>query len=251
MAGRAKEGSENGNQMAGTHASGVVLSQRETRLRRGREMEVQDNAHELQKEVLAAKILRKSLIDSFGEDEELVKDTIEGETNLHELMQAVIEDIQETNAHIDGLKDYKKQLDARKSRLEKRIDFLKTLLKTSMEAGELGKTVTFPTATLSIKNTPDKTEITEEADLPTEYWVTPDPVLSKKKLTNQLKENDKALQAYIDQRLKEEFSDLKKAEKEEKRQEIRDSLTEEDLRPYRIPGAQLKNDGPTIQIRVS
>ncbi len=210
-----------------------------------------DNAQKLQHEIHAVEVLKSQLVSVFGEDEQLVKDTIEGETSLHEIIQSVVQDIQETTATIEGLVQYQKKLTDRKVRLDKRIDFLKTLIKTAMIAGEMGKSIQFPTATISMKKTPDKAEIIEEADLPSEFWVIPDPKLSKKLLLTSLKEKESELADLIEARLEQEYPDLKKSEKLEKRKEIRDGLTEDELRPFIIPGAQLVNDGETIQIRMS
>lgn len=210
-----------------------------------------DNTELLNEEIIAANILRKQLEDSFGEEDPIVKDTIEGETNLHEVMQKVIEDIGETGALIEGLKKYQDKIEGRKQRLSKRIDFMKTLLKVAMQAGNLGKTVQFPSATLTLKNTPDKADYFQEADIPTEFFVSAEPKLSKDLVKKRLKENKAKLNEFLDKRIAEEFPELKKKEEREaKREEVLDSLTEDELRPFQIPGAQLINDGPTIQIRV-
>ncbi len=210
-----------------------------------------DNIERLHQEILTADILKMQLVASFGEDDNLVKDTIEGETNLHEIMQTVIEDIGETQAQIDGLKLYQDKLNARKQTLKKRIDFMKTLLKVAMEAGKLGKTIKFPSATLSLKTSTDKADYYEEADIPSEFYISGEPKLCKDLIVKQLRENKAKLRETIEQRIASEFPEVKtKSDREEKYQEILDGMTEDELRPFEIPGVKLVNDGPILQIRM-
>ena len=62
-----------------------------------------DIRHGLHLEIKAAAALRENLKDIIGDDDEAMRDTLEGETSLHELIDAAIADISKDVANIEGL----------------------------------------------------------------------------------------------------------------------------------------------------
>lgn len=147
-----------------------------------------DVRHDIHQEVRAAKVLRANLADLIGDDDEALRDTLEGETSLHELIEAAINDISKDLAFIAGLKEHIAQLTERKSRLEDRVTSFRQSILTAMEMAVIQKKET-PLATLSRKALPPSAVITDEALIPAEFWKAQDPVLDKKAVTDAL--NDK------------------------------------------------------------
>ena len=145
--------------------------------------------HRLSRQIEAAKVLRSQIHDLVGDDDEMLRDMIEGETGLHEMMQRVVSDIGETNALIEGLKTYQKTIADRKSRFDRRIESFRKALLIAMEIGEIGKSIEFPMATLTKTKSRDKVLVTNEADIPAEFFVRGDPKLDRKKLLEALQED--------------------------------------------------------------
>lgn len=135
--------------------------------------------HELDQEIDAAKILRENLRDLIGEDDEALRDTLEGETQLHELIEQVVEFLGQDEERIAGIKEAVAQSNARKARLEKRVEMCRTVILNAMDVGELKK-LELPIATVSRRATPAKVIITNEADVPSSFWTPQAPKLDKK-----------------------------------------------------------------------
>lgn len=119
-------------------------------------------------EIEAAKAL-KSVLQTITDDEDAIADTIEGETNLHEAIAAVMRDITEDEILLAGLEAMLKTLSDRKARIEYRIERRRAAILRGMEVGEL-KRLELPEATLSIRRVPPVLEITDEAQIPEIYW---------------------------------------------------------------------------------
>ena len=145
--------------------------------------------HRLSRQIEAAKVLRSQIGDLVGDDDDLMRDMIEGETDLHEMMQRVVSDIGETKALVEGLKDYQKVIAERKARFDRRIESFRKALLIAMEIGEIGKSIEFPMATLTKSKVRDKAIITNEADIAAEFFVRGDPKLDRKKLLEALQED--------------------------------------------------------------
>lgn len=143
----------------------------------------------LAKEAAAANYLREYLT-SLTDDEDVVRDTIEGETNLHEAIAAVISDMREDDILVTGISETVKSLSARKERLENRIAQRRAAIERAMQIGEM-KSLTLPEVTISLKAVPPKLEIETETSIPTQYWRTPPPVVDRTALSRALKEGAK------------------------------------------------------------
>lgn len=140
----------------------------------------------LSKEIAAAKALRESIAAVIGDDEETVRDTIEGETGLHEAIASVMEAIREDQIMIEGLKAMISSLDERQSRLESRVARCRAAIEQAMQIGEI-KTLPLPDATLTLKAVAPKLEILDEAKIPAQFWKPSDPKLDRKAVADALK----------------------------------------------------------------
>ena len=123
---------------------------------------------------------------------------VEGSTNLFETVDRIILQIAFDEANLVGIGKSKSTMEARKKRIEGRVDTMRTMLASALEIIE-EKRFERPLATITLKPTPRKVLITDEADIPERFWKQPDPVLSKKDLADALKEHEETLQGKLDE----------------------------------------------------
>jgi len=140
---------------------------------------------DISKQIAAAEALKASLA-TMTDDAEAIRDTIQGETSLHECIAAVMEEITEAEISIAGLETMIGKLSERQSRVEKRLGRLRAAVEQAMVIGEI---TSFPTpgATLSLKSVPAKLIIEDEAKIPAEFWKPQDPMLNKKEIAVAIK----------------------------------------------------------------
>lgn len=123
----------------------------------------------LQIQTEAAKSLALVCREIDRDDDQLLEDTIEGETDLKKIMAWVVRNIGEDEAHVVALIQYSKELATRIERLEARIDKKRAALAKAMEESDLKK-VSLWNATLTLKINPPKA-IIDEALLPSSVEV--------------------------------------------------------------------------------
>jgi len=192
-----------------------------------------DASFALSKQMEVARLLREQIADIAAGDADFIRDTIEGETSLHEQIGALVASIAEDEAVADGIKALLDNLGARKKRLEARADVKRALVACAMEIGEMRKIDT-PAGTVSLKPVPPKLIPTEESDIPARFWKVGDPILDRKALGDALKARDAA---------------LKEAQSVED-QEVRAlAIAAVEAAHPPIPGATLSNGSLTISIR--
>jgi hypothetical protein len=144
--------------------------------------------HELHQQTRAAKVLLEQLRDlEADDDDEVVRDSIEGETDLHEAIEAAVKRLGDDLAAIEGLEAYMKKLDGRKARLKERVDATREAIANAMELARLPKMET-PFATVTQKKIAPKVIITEEADIPSDFFKPQPPKLDKRAVMAALKE---------------------------------------------------------------
>jgi hypothetical protein len=167
-------------------------------------------AKALNRQAQAAKALLDSIRSVDPEDEVLALDVVEGETDLFEVIDAILLRRAATLALADGTKGAVADLQQRQKRFEDRAAYDRTLIEQAMALAEL-KTLQRPCATLSMADRKASLVITTEADIPAKFWKPGDPTLDRKALAAALAE-----------------------------------LGEGEA----IPGATLSNGAPTLTIRV-
>jgi len=143
-------------------------------------------SHELHQQTCAAKVLLEQLRDLEADDDDVVRDSIEGETDLHEAIEAAVKRLGDDLAAIEGLEAYIKKLDGRKARLKKRVDTTREAIANAMELARLPKMET-PLATIAQKKVPPKVIIADEADIPSDFFKPQPPKLDKKAVMDALK----------------------------------------------------------------
>lgn len=152
----------------------------------GNRMPETNAAHDLTREIEAAKILRANFADLIGDDEDFGADMVEGETNLNEMIGKVIEQIAADTAAVAGMDEFIQRMEGRRDRHKKRIETMKTALLVGLQQSGR-KTFPHALATLSLKAVPPKVEVTNEVEIPTKFWKRKDPVLDRKALMDALK----------------------------------------------------------------
>jgi DNA repair exonuclease SbcCD ATPase subunit len=201
-------------------------------------------ARKLEFELEAAKTLKEQLRDILGNSQDLdaqtLKDTIEGETNLLEVVEAVVKQVGEDEARVEGIKEYSRALSARCTRLTNRADTLRSMLTNVLDLlGE--KKLELPIATVTLKAVAPKLNVYDEPAVPSQFWRIPEPVLAKKDLTEALKARKAALDE-IAKRLEANEID---ADMAPHLRAVAEAQFPE------IPGAELDNGSVTTQIRFS
>lgn len=145
-----------------------------------------DAVHMLSLETKAAEILKLSLQEIAGDDETLIRDTIEGETSLRPLIASACEQIITDGGLVKGIAEVIKALSDRRDRIEKRIGMTRVACLTAMQVAEL-RTLETPSGTLSRKSIPQSAIIMDEAAVPSGFWKPQDPKLDKKAVLDALK----------------------------------------------------------------
>jgi len=191
------------------------------------------STYDLHKQMEAAKVLKAQIADLVAGDPEFLSDAIEGETNLFEQLDALVISVRADEALADGTERLIERLKIRKEAIDKRAETKRSLIGSAMEIAEIRSRET-PAGTVTLKKIPPKVIVTEEADIPSSYFKTPDPRLDLKAIGAALKARSKAL------------DDAAAVEVPEEREAAR-AAAETAFPP--IPGATLSNGGTTIQIR--
>lgn len=94
-------------------------------------------------------------------EEQLLLDTLEGETDVFELIDRILEVVVADEALVDAGK-------ARLKRIEARADRHRAILKAMME--EIGDKLERPLATLSVSDGPKMAHIVDQAAIPDVFW---------------------------------------------------------------------------------
>lgn len=147
-----------------------------------------DAIADLTKERRAAEALRSTLSALPGVDDDTMRDTIEGETGLHEAVAEVVGLLAGTEAMIYGLANHVKEMEARLARYKARADFLRAAIEQAMVVGEMAR-LELPTCTLSLGRRSPGLVITDEASIPAAFWKAQEPTLDKAALKAALKDN--------------------------------------------------------------
>ena len=128
----------------------------------------------------------KAAIGEEACDPQLLLDMVEGETSLFECLAVLVEEIQEDEIILDGIKELMAGLSARKSRTEKTIETKRNLALMAMEKVGI-PSVRLAAATLTVSATPAQAVITDESQIPARFWEAQDPKLNKTDLASALR----------------------------------------------------------------
>ena len=145
-----------------------------------------DDAFRLGREIEAAKILRANLA-SLTDDEEAVRDTVEGELSLRELIGKVAAEIGEGASSIEAISNFVTRLEGRKKRMKDGIEFKRTLICNAMEQAGI-KSLETEAGVVTVKAVAPSLMVTDESKIPSQFWVSKEPTLDKAALKKALAE---------------------------------------------------------------
>jgi len=105
------------------------------------------------------------LRDALTEDEQLYLDTLEGETNLYELVRQLIERIEDDEGLQAALTEQIEARQVRKQRAAQRVKHNREAIMALLQCANLDK-LALPEATLSVRDVAPKAIVTDEAAVP-------------------------------------------------------------------------------------
>jgi hypothetical protein len=203
---------------------------------------IPDPRRDLEKELAAAGALKHQLREAFGDETDLtlLRDMVEGETDLDGAIDKVLEQMALDIANAQGIEKFQSTMAARHKRLCDRVETMRTMILNAADIVEV-KRFARPLATITVKDVPPKLLIVDEAAIPAMFFQQPDPVLSKAGLTAALKYRRDTLE----QQIAELNATLTPGPE-------RDEAMARLLAAFpAIPGAELDNGSATIQVRWS
>ena len=141
----------------------------------------------LELETRAAKRVKETLLAAYGDDTDLIRDVIEGETSVREALAAVAKTLQSVEGDIKGIEIVMAEQAGRKARYVRHRDGLREALACGMEVAEITSLKT-PVATLSMRATPPSVEIIDQSVIPPAFMRVADPVPDKRAILAALKD---------------------------------------------------------------
>jgi hypothetical protein len=119
-------------------------------------------------------------------DEDTLADTLEGLTDLHEVIAAVARSALVDEALATGLKGHIQNLQDRLKRLTERAASRRRIARDAMLEVDVRK-ITAPDFTLSVRSGSPAIAVIDEAAIPNAYWKPRDPTLDRAGLLSDLK----------------------------------------------------------------
>ncbi len=145
-------------------------------------------SHPLIHELAHHQYLRERLAAVFPDaDEETVIDTLEGMTDLHEMIAAVVRSRLDDLAFLAALRVRMADMQERAARIDQRAEKKKDVVTSVMERAALKK-LTEPDFTLSLRSTSPPLVIVDEGRVPDDFWKPQSPKLDRQGLISALKE---------------------------------------------------------------
>jgi hypothetical protein len=131
--------------------------------------------------------LRRRLVETDHDiDERTLFDTVEGATNLKEAIGCVIRSALDDDALAQGLRQRLAQMTARLERIELTAEKKRQVALAAMEEADIVK-ILEPDFTASIRPAPPSLVVTNEPDIPEQFWLPQPPKLDRRAILQMLK----------------------------------------------------------------
>lgn len=137
-------------------------------------------------ETEAAQRLKEKLTAAYGDDAELIRDMVEAETSLHDAICKAAFELAATEGEKEGIELAIAKLKDRLSRHCRKAEGIREAIQVAMETAELPSIKT-PVATLSMRASPPRVDITDASAIPAIFMVQPPPSPDKNAIKAALK----------------------------------------------------------------
>ncbi len=138
----------------------------------------------LNQQVHVYRQMRDRLVSDFPDaDDGTLRDTLEGLSNLPEMLAVVVRSYLDDKAIVSGLKARLIEMQERLSRLETRAAKKRDLVTRAMEEADV-KQLSEPDFTASLRVNLPSLVIVDEAIIPEDFWVPQPPRLDRQRLRN-------------------------------------------------------------------
>ena len=131
----------------------------------------------------------KDAIAKLTDDEDVIRDTLEGETDLDGVLRYLLKEIGGTEAMLEGLTIHIRELKSRQHRFKRRIEDYRALALQAMDIAEWNKRE-LDVGTLSLGKSAPAMLVTDEAAIPARFWKAGDPQLDRNAVLAALKADE-------------------------------------------------------------
>ncbi len=139
-------------------------------------------SQQLVRELTHHQYLRERLVADFPDaDEETLRDTLEGLTNLTDMLAEVLRSALEDQAFVTALRGRVGDMQARLTRIEERARKKRDLVCSVMERADMRKLME-PDLTVSLRPSRAPLVVTDEEVIPRDYWKPQAPKLDRQGL---------------------------------------------------------------------
>lgn len=141
----------------------------------------------LRYEIDAAKGIMAVVADIIGDDDELLTETLEGETDIHAAIGLGLDRILSLDVLIDGADMALGRIKQRRDRLDRQRQLLREAIAMAMETANVRK-IEHALGTVSLRSVAPSVLTPVEADIPSEFWKPQPPKLDRRALLAALKD---------------------------------------------------------------
>jgi hypothetical protein len=126
--------------------------------------------------------LREQLAERFPDaDEDTLRDTLEGMTDLTDMLAEMIRSSLDDKALVTALKQREADMKERRERFETRAQKKRDLVWSMMERADIKK-IAVPDLTASLRASRPSVVVSEHTNIPSGFWISAEPKLDRNKL---------------------------------------------------------------------